>query len=189
MGMGTDYLAGKCLVAMPNMRDPRFERSVIYVCAHNHEGAMGLVINRLIDTITFPELLEQLSIPRPAETIRDIRVHFGGPVEAGRGFVLHSPDYHNDATLPVDGSVAVTATVDILRNIALGEGPDQSLLALGYAGWSAGQLESEILSNGWLHVEADHDLVFGQDQEDKWEQAIRKIGFNVNMLSRDMGHA
>lgn len=183
------YLSGKLLVAMPTMRDPRFERTVIYLCAHNEEGAMGLVVNRLIDSITFPQLLDQLSIVRPASTIEDILVHFGGPVEAGRGFVLHSADYANDSTLVVDDQVAVTATIDILRNIALGRGPRRSMLALGYAGWAAGQLETEIRANGWLHVEADDELVFGLDQDIKWEAAFAKIGIDREMLSVDAGHA
>jgi putative transcriptional regulator len=189
MGFSEEYLVGKLLIAMPNMQDPRFERSVIYICAHNGEGAMGLVVNRLIDTITFPELLDQLDIERPAATIRDVGVHFGGPVESSRGFVLHSPDFQNDATLQVDESVAVTATVDILKNIALGQGPDRSLLALGYAGWSAGQLETEIRANGWLHVDADDELVFGIDQEDKWDRALKKIGVDVDFLTAEAGHA
>jgi putative transcriptional regulator len=184
-----DYLSGKLLVAMPGMRDTRFSQSVVYVCAHNEEGAMGLVVNRLIDSITFPELLEQLGIVRPAPTIADIQVHFGGPVESGRGFVLHSNDFNNDATLHVDRDVSVTATVDVLENIALGRGPKNSILALGYAGWKSGQLESEILANGWLHVDADPDLLFDTDCEDKWERAFAKLGFAPELLSGEAGHA
>ncbi len=184
-----EYLEGKLLVAMPGMRDPRFSQSVVYICAHNEDGAMGLVINRLIDSITFPELLEQLGIARPAPTIADIQVHFGGPVESGRGFVLHSTDFENEATLHVDPGVSVTATVDILEQIALGEGPKRSILALGYAGWRSGQLESEILANGWLHVDADADLLFDTDCEDKWERAFGKLGFAPELLSGEAGHA
>ena len=189
-GIGTgDYLGGKLLVAMPGMRDPRFSQSVVYICAHNKDGAMGLVINRLIDSITFPELLEQLGIARPAPTIEDIQVHFGGPVESSRGFVLHSTDFSNEATLHVDRGVSVTATVDILEQIAVGEGPQSRILALGYAGWRSGQLESEILANGWLHVDADADLLFDTDCEDKWEQAFSRLGFAPELLSGEAGHA
>ncbi|MDG4717546.1 MULTISPECIES: YqgE/AlgH family protein [Thalassospira] len=184
-----EYLGGKLLVAMPGMRDPRFSQSVVYICAHNQDGAMGLVINRVIDSITFPELLEQLGIARPAPTIEDIQVHFGGPVESSRGFVLHSTDFSNEATLHVDPGVSVTATVDILEQIALGEGPKSRILALGYAGWRSGQLESEILANGWLHVDADPDLLFDVDCEDKWEQAFSKLGFAPELLSGEAGHA
>ena len=150
---------------------------------------MGLVVNRLIDSITFPELLEQLGIARPAPTIADIQVHFGGPVESGRGFVLHSTDFENDETLHVDPGVSVTATVDILEQIALGEGPKNSILALGYAGWHSGQLESEILANGWLHVDADADILFGTDCVDIWERAFAKLGFAPELLSGEAGHA
>jgi len=184
-----EYLEGKLLVAMPGMRDPRFSQSVVYICAHNEDGAMGLVINRLIDSITFPELLEQLGIARPAPTIEDIQVHFGGPVESGRGFVLHSTDFENEATLHVDPGVSVTATVDILEQIALGEGPKSSILALGYAGWRSGQLETEIRANGWLHVDADAELLFGTDCEDKWQRAFAKLGFAPELLSGEAGHA
>jgi len=182
------YLTGQLLIAMPNMRDPRFARTVIYMCAHNGDGAMGLVINRLIGSITFPDLLEQLGI-EPANVSEEIRVHFGGPVEQGRGFVLHTADYERDGTLQVTDGVGLTATVDILRDIAKGSGPRQSLLALGYAGWGPGQLDSEIQANGWLNVDADEGLVFGSQLDNKWERAIGKLGFDLSMLSGDAGHA
>ena len=182
------YLTGQLLIAMPSMRDRRFERTVIYMCAHNEEGAMGLVVNRLIGSITFPDLLEQLGIDS-AGVSDEIRVHFGGPVESGRGFVLHSADYEREGTLPVSEAVGLTATVDILRDMAAGSGPRQSLLALGYAGWGPGQLDSEIQANGWLHVAPDEDLVFDEVLDDKWERAIAKLGVDVSMLSGDAGHA
>ena len=182
------YLSGQLLIAMPGMTDPRFEKSVIYVCVHNSDGAMGLVINRAIDSLTFPELLQQLEID-PAAGNDPIRVLFGGPVEQARGFVLHSPDYLQDASLVVDENVALTATIDILRAIAEGKGPANCLLALGYAGWGAGQLDSEIKSNGWLSVDADADLVFGCGLDEKWERAMAKIGIDPRMLSDDAGHA
>ncbi len=182
------YLAGQMLIAMPQMQDSRFTRSVVYVCAHSEEGAMGLVINRLFDEITFPDLLDQLGI-EPTADCEKIRVHFGGPVEAGRGFVLHTPDYANDTTMMVADGVALTATIDVLKAIADGSGPDRSLLALGYAGWSAGQLDDEIRENVWLNVPADPELLFGRDLDHKWERAIAKLGIDVSMLSGDAGHA
>ena len=181
-------LSGQLLIAMPGMTDARFEKSVIYMCAHNSDGAMGLVVNRPIDSLTFPELLEQLEIESPNEN-EPIRVLFGGPVEQARGFVLHSPDYLQDASLVVDENVALTATIDILRAIAEGTGPNNCLLALGYAGWGPGQLDSEIKSNGWLNVDADAELLFGDDLDEKWEKAMAKIGIDPRMLSEDAGHA
>jgi putative transcriptional regulator len=181
-------LAGSLLVAMPQMSDPRFERAVIFMCAHNEEGAMGLVINKLFDQLSFGDLLDQLEIPAGPRT-QPIRVHAGGPVEAGRGFVLHSDDYLREGTMLVDSGFALTATVDILRAIADGEGPRSSILALGYAGWGPGQLETEMASNGWLHVPADPDLVFGNDLDHKWLRALQKLGISPTALSRDAGHA
>ncbi|MEQ9560151.1 MAG: YqgE/AlgH family protein [Rhodospirillales bacterium] len=182
------YLAGHLLIAMPNMPDERFSKTVIYMCAHNAEGAMGLVINKPLETLSFPDLLEQLDIV-PSDLKHPINVHFGGPVESGRGFVLHTPDYLQEATMVVDDQIALTATVDILQAIADGAGPRQSLLALGYAGWGPGQLDSEIKANGWLHVAADPILVFGGSMDDKWEQAMLKIGVDPRMLSDEAGHA
>ena len=184
----TEFLSGKVLIAMPTMTDPRFFKAVIYMCAHSMEGAMGLVINRSLDSLTFPDLLDQLSIPA-LETAERIVVHFGGPVESGRGFVLHSPDYLQDSSMIVDEQIALTATVDILKAMATGSGPRHSMLALGYAGWGPGQLDNEILRNGWLHVDADEELVFGPDNEHKWENAMAKIGIDPRMLSDEAGHA
>lgn len=182
------YLTGRLLIAMPTMLDPRFARTVIYMCAHNDEGAMGLVINRLIGSITFPDLLEQLGIDHSQVSDR-IRVHFGGPVESGRGFVLHSGDYTQDGTLQVSSDLALTATVDILRDMADGGGPRLSMLALGYAGWGPGQLDAEIQANGWLHGDADEALVFDDDLDGKWQRAIGKLGVDISMLSGEAGHA
>ncbi|HTP82980.1 MAG TPA: YqgE/AlgH family protein [Alphaproteobacteria bacterium] len=182
------YYTGHLLAAMPQMEDPRFERSVIYLCAHNAEGAMGLVVNRLFDAITFPDLLEQLNIETGPKT-EQIRVHFGGPVESGRGFVLHTDDYVRDGTLKVRSGFALTATVDILKAIAVGEGPRHSLLALGYSGWGPGQLESEIAANGWLVVPADPTIVFDQELEDKWQRALAATGVSIASLSGVSGRA
>lgn len=182
-------LAGTLLVAMPQMLDPRFARSVVYLCAHSEEaGAMGLVINKLAGSLTMGELFAQLDLP-PSSRVGARPVHFGGPVETGRGFVLHTADYRDDGTLLVADELAVTATLDILRAIGTGQGPRQSLLALGYAGWAPGQLENEIQGNGWLHCDADADLVFGDDIDEKYGRALRKIGIDPGMLSNEAGHA
>lgn len=180
-------LAGQLLIAMPQMQDHRFVRSVIFLCAHNEEGAMGLVVNKIIDSVTMPELLEKLGIPTP-NLSGLARVHAGGPVEEGRGFVLHSDDYVEENTLVV-GSMALTATLDILRAIGRGEGPRRSLLALGYAGWGPGQLDAEMQHNGWLHVPADEAIVFDEQISDKWQRALAKLGVDPLSLSGDAGHA
>lgn len=182
------YLTGQLLIAMPSMPDARFARTVIYVCAHTADGAMGLVVNRLFGAISFPDLLDQLGIETD-DLKGDARIHFGGPVESGRGFVLHSTDFIRDGTLVVDEGVALTATVDILRAIAEGNGPRHRFLALGYAGWGPGQLDAEIQANGWLHAPSDPRLLFDHDLESKWERAIAKLGVNLSMLSAEAGHA
>ena len=182
-------LAGQLLVAMPQMLDQRFARSVIYLCAHSEDaGAMGLVINKLLNSLTMGELFAQLDIS-PSRIVDSRPVHFGGPVEAGRGFVLHTSDYSEDATLVVDDNMAVTATLEILRAIGKGQGPRHSLFALGYAGWAPGQLDAEIQANGWLSVAADNDIVFDPDQDGKWRRALAKLGIDLSMLSTDAGHA
>src|SRR3954462_6408732 len=190
------YLDGQLLIAMPVMEDPRFERSVIYLCAHSAEGAMGIIINRPAGSIDFPELLVQLDIIRKADQIRlpenagTMKVLRGGPMDTGRGFVLHSSDFFiRDATLPIDDKICLTATVDILKAIAKGAGPRHAILALGYAGWAPGQLENEIQHNGWLHCDADPDLIFGRDVEEKYLRALRKIGIDPGMLSNEAGDA
>lgn len=182
------YLGGHLLVAMPQMPDPRFARAVVYLCAHTSDGAMGLIVNKLIESLSFPDLLRQLGIESPGGADA-IRVHFGGPVEAARGFVLHSTDYVHDATMVVDDQFALTATIDVLKAIAKGAGPRRSLLALGYAGWAPGQLDQEIQSNGWLTVPASADLVFGSDIDHTWQQAIERIGVDLGKLSSNAGHA
>jgi len=190
------YLDGSLLVAMPAMGDPRFAKSVIYMCAHSADGAMGIIINQRAPNISFTELLEQLDIVPPQDRIRlpvglgGMAVHLGGPVETGRGFVLHSADYFKaESTLPIDESVCLTATIDILRDIAKGSGPDKALLALGYAGWAPGQLESEIHANGWLHCNADPDLIFDPEVDRKYNRALGRIGIDPMRLVNDSGHA
>jgi len=182
------FLTGQLLIAMPQMPDPRFARSVIYLCAHSDDGAMGLVINRLFEELSFRELLDQVGL-EGGSAANEVRVHSGGPVESGRGFVLHSADFVHDETMVVDEGIALTASVDILRAIAHGEGPRQSLLALGYAGWGPGQLETEIHGNGWLNAPSDDDLLFGDALETKWKRAIAKIGIDFSKLSGESGRA
>ena len=193
---GGGYLDGQLLVAMPGMADDRFARAVIYVCAHSAEGAMGIVLNRPASDLNFPDLLVQLEIVPESERIKlpqrlgRMPVLVGGPVETSRGFVLHSPDFYIDqSTLPIDDAVCLTATIDILRAIAKGEGPQDAVLALGYAGWSAGQLETEIQANGWLNCPADSDLVFNSSVDVKYDLALRRIGIDPAMLSAEAGHA
>lgn len=182
-------LDGKLLIAMPGMGDPRFERAVILLCAHSDEGAMGLIVNKPSADLSFAGLLEQLSIPR-APAGRDIRVHFGGPVERGRGFVLHSADYiGGPATMRIDGRYGMTATLDILEALAQGAGPSQALLALGYAGWGPGQLEAEIRANGWLVGDAPGELVFSRDDAGKWAGALKGLGIDPLTLSGSAGRA
>ncbi len=182
------YLTGQLLIAMPQMRDPRFERSVIYVCVHNEDGAMGLVVNELASEFTFADLLLQLEIDAGGEA-GGVPIYIGGPVESGRGFVLHTSDYTQGGTITVNSEICLTATIDILKDIAAGDGPRQSLLALGYSGWGAGQLDDEIQKNSWLNVQADETLLFGGDLEHKWERSIAKLGVDVSLLSGDAGHA
>ncbi len=190
------FLDGQLLVAMPGMTDERFARSVIYLCAHSADGAMGIILNRPASVRNFPELLEQLRVIDSDERIKlpsaakNIQVLFGGPVQTDRGFVLHSADFHiRNSTLTIDEGVSLTATIDILRAIALGEGPDRALLALGYAGWGAGQLENEIQLNGWLHCPADPAIVFDRDLDTKYSRALRSIGIDLASLSVTAGHA
>ena len=189
-------LEGQFLIAMPSLREGPFARSVVYMCAHRDDGAMGLIINQRVDEIDFAELLGQLGVvPAEPETslppkAGEVRVMRGGPVETGRGFVLHSADYGAaDSTVKIADDVCLTATVDILRAIAAGGGPSHAVLALGYAGWSSGQLESEILANGWLTCPADPEIIFDADDASKYDRALAKLGANLGTLSSDAGHA
>lgn len=183
------YLDRQLLIAMPTMGDPRFARTVIYMCSHNAEGAMGLVINKPYPGLTFPNLLTQLGIEPTIDN--DIIVRLGGPVETGRGFVLHSTDYMHQGSVKLDESrgIGLTATLDVLRAIANGTGPQRSLFALGYAGWGPGQLDAEIQENAWLAAPADPDLIFDSDLDALWERAVRKIGVDVAKLSSVAGRA
>ena len=196
MGEATDKctdghagLSGKLLIAMPGMSDPRFDRTVVYICAHSDDGAIGLVVNRRADNVSQKDLFGQLDIA--VDPSREAAwVHYGGPVEMGRGFVLHSSDYHlEEATLEVDNAFSMTATIEVLKAIAAGEGPRRAMIALGYAGWGEGQLEDELQRNGWLTCDADEEIVFGRANEEKWEAALAKLGVDPRMLSAEGGSA
>src|SRR5713226_2677531 len=195
-GLARGYLDGQMLIATPAMSDERFARSVIYICAHSSEGAMGIIVNQPAPHISFPDLLVKLDVIPAADLIQlppragVVKVLKGGPVETERGFVLHSADFFiENSTLPIDDGICLTATLDILNAIARGDGPQSAVLALGYAGWSPGQLETEIQENGWLHCAADPELIFGPDTEGKYGKALRKIGIDPGMLSSESGHA
>ncbi|MDP9127321.1 MAG: YqgE/AlgH family protein [Pseudomonadota bacterium] len=182
------WLTGQFLIAMPGMPDPRFTHAVIYICSHGPNGAMGLIINRLFGEADFEMLLSQLEIKTSGD-VPDVPVHFGGPVEPGRGFVLHSDDYLREGTIRVGDGIALTATVEILDSIVKRAGPERLLMALGYTGWGAGQLEEEVKANGWLTVTADEDILFDPLIETKWNKSLAKIGISPLMLSGEAGHA
>ena len=179
----SDFLDGQILIAMPGMKDPRFHRTLVYLCAHSEDGAMGLIVNKPAETLVLRDLFGRLGIEIDGSA-GDQAVRFGGPVETGRGFVLHSADYHaKDATMRVDQNTSMTATVDILHAIAEDLGPAQAVVALGYAGWSPGQLEAEIQRNGWLYCPPDPALLYGTENEEKWDRAMAMIGVDPSHLA------
>ena len=188
-------LCGKLLIAMPGMGDSRFERSVVYICAHSREGAMGFIVNRTMESPTIPEFLEQLEIiskgekTQIPEKLSAGSMHVGGPVEPGRGFVLHTPDYESASTVEVRNNVCLTATLEILRAIATGKGPKKAILTLGYSGWASGQLEDEISSNGWLTVDATDEILFECRNREKYRKSLELLGIDESLLSSDAGHA
>lgn len=183
-------LTGKLLIAMPDMGDPRFEQSVVFLCSHDDSGAMGLIVNKPTTDVTLMDLLKQLEIDCKTRKSGEMPIHFGGPVETSRGFVLHSPDYEaNLHSLKVNDAFSMTATLDVLEDIAKGSGPQQALLTLGYSGWGPGQLESEIAQNGWLTADSDPDLVFGLPDGGKWSGALDRLGISPLMLSASAGRA
>lgn len=181
-------LAGHFLIAMPGMADARFAKTVVFIWTHTPEAAMGVVVNRLFGTVSFEELLTQLEIEASAP-VADLPVHLGGPVEQGRGFVLHSSELMREESLSVAEDIALTVSLDILRDIAAGRGPKRVLFALGYAGWGPGQLDQEIQANGWLTAPADSDILFDTDMDTKWDRAVRLIGIEPSMLSAEAGRA
>lgn len=188
------FLDDQFLIAMPGMKDERFARSVIYICAHSEEGAMGLIINQ-VQQMLFPDLMVQLGVLDEKQAIRlppkarDLVIRHGGPVDRSRGFVLHSDDYMVESSMPVSDEICLTATVDILRAISTGTGPRHALMALGYSGWGAGQLEQEIAENGWLTCPASLDLLFDADIDRKYDRILASIGINPAHLSIQAGHA
>lgn len=182
-------LTGKLLIAMPGMGDMRFEHSVVFLCSHGDEGAMGLIVNKPAEDVKLAHLLKQLEI-EPASSDQDMPVHFGGPVENARGFVLHSPEYVSSLqSMEISDVFSMTATLDILEDIAIGSGPDRALMMLGYAGWGPGQLESEIAMNGWLTADAEAGLVFDVPDSEKWSAALHSLGVDPLTLSACAGHA
>lgn len=189
-------LKGDVLIAMPDMDDSRFRRSVIYICEHTAKGTMGIVLNRAMSSMSFVDLLQQVNVLEEKNAVllpsaaSGISIHKGGPVETGRGFVLHSNDYHlENLTVRIDDQVSLTETLEILKALARGEGPKQSFIALGYAGWSSGQLEGEILRNGWLHGPSTSEIIFGADLDAKYDAALAEIGVDPALLSNLAGHA
>jgi putative transcriptional regulator len=193
---GPSYLSGQLLVAMPTMSDRRFRRSVIYLCSHSKEGAMGLIVNQRSPDVSLADLLSQLGLSDDGadqagpEELLEQGVLNGGPVSTERGFVLHTNDYFaEEATLAIGDGICLTATIEILKAMAAGQGPRRSVLALGYAGWAPGQLEAEIGANGWLHCPADRDLIFDPDLELKYVRALSKIGIDLSHLISEAGHA
>ncbi len=185
---GIGWLTGDLLVAMPAMLDPRFEKTVILMCSHGPEGAMGIVLNRIFSDASFRSLLDQLKVSIGPST-PELPVHYGGPVDPVRGFVIHSSEYKRVGTTEITPVISLTATIEILQDLAKGTGPARACLALGYAGWSPGQLEAEIQANGWLSVPADEDIIFDQDIETKWNRALGKLGVSPSSLVGDVGHA
>lgn len=183
------FLTGKLLIAMPFHEDPRFYQSVIYVCGHDETGAMGIMINKPLITVEFSDLLEQLGIEHTKKLTPDLPVYYGGPVEIGRGFVLHTPDYLSDASVMLAENFALTATIDVLRALSRNYGPANSIVALGYVGWGVGQLEQEINTNSWLILDATSDLIFQTDYEELWRSAMLSIGIDPKNITIDFGHA
>lgn len=179
---------GKVILSMPQISDNRFDHSVIYICSHREQGTMGIILNKIFDSVTFPEILSQFSISSDPY-FECVPVHFGGPVETGRGFVLHSNDYQNEGTLKVDDNIYLTATLDILKAISESNGPSKYMMALGYAGWGPGQLEVEIQENSWLVAPGKSKYIFDKNLHSKWENALKDMGIDHDKLSSDSGHA
>lgn len=182
------HLTGQILVAMPQMRDPRFKEAVIFMCGHDEQGAMGIIVNKLLESVTFEDLLEQLNLDNMG-LISELPVHYGGPVEIGRGFVLHSSEYMSEASVEITGDIALSASTGVLSDVAEGAGPDHLLMALGYAGWGAGQLEAEIMENGWLVLPADASILFGGHPQTLWRRTLQKFGVEPENLFDHVGRA
>ena len=182
------YLTGQIMIAMPQMQDPRFKEAVVFMCGHDDQGAMGIVVNKLIDSVALVDLLEQLNLSQEAFG-GDLQVHYGGPVEIGRGFVLHSSDYLGENSVEITTDIALSASTNVLSDVVHGKGPDHLLLALGYAGWSSGQLEEEIMQNGWLTLPADASILFDDSPTTLWRRTLQKFGVDPDHLFSHTGHA
>ena len=184
------FLAGKLIIAMPTMSDPRFKRSVVCICAHNEDGAIGIIINKIIESLSFSKIIKQLKLKKNMikNDYKD-HIYFGGPVETERGFILHSADYSSENSTSINSEISMTASTEILQALIDGNGPNKSIVALGYAGWGPGQLDTEIQSNAWLSVESDLELVFSAKTAEKWDMALEKIGVNPALLSTEAGRA
>ena len=188
--MESPFLSGKLIVAMPTMSDPRFKRSVIYVCAHNEDGAIGIIINKIIESLSFSKIIRQLKLKKnKVKKCYTEKIYFGGPVETERGFILHSADYSSENSTSINTEISMTASTEILQALIDGNGPNKSIVALGYAGWGPGQLDTEIRSNAWLSVQSDPELIFSDKTADKWDMALEKIGVNPALLSTEAGRA
>lgn len=181
-------LSGQLLIAMPSIKDHNFEQSVIYICWHDKNGAMGIIINKVIESLYLSDILSQINISYKQQN-NNLPVYFGGPVEIGKGFVLHTTDYTDNNSIKINNNIALTANIDILKNITSSNTPKKKLLALGYTGWSAGQLENELKTNSWLQVEADDNLIFDTNSDNRWEKTINKLGIKSDMLFHEIGHA
>ena len=188
--MESPFLSGKLIIAMPTMSDPRFKRSVVCICAHNEDGAIGIIINKIIESLSFSKIIKQLKLKKNM-TKSDYKDHiyFGGPVETERGFILHSADYSSENSTSINSEISMTASTEILQALIDGNGPNKSIVALGYAGWGPGQLDTEIQSNAWLSVESDLELIFSAKTAEKWDMALEKIGVNPALLSTEAGRA
>ena len=181
-------LTGKLLISMPSLEDERFYKTVIYMCAHSSEGAMGIIINKKIDYDLYPDLLEQLGIDKPLEN-KKLFLRYGGPVESGRGFVLHTDEIIRKESITIDDGIVLTSTTEFFDDLAKGQGPKNSILALGYAGWGPGQLEKEITTNSWMNFSTDLGFLFDEEVSKKWSQAYKLLGIDPNKLSYHSGRA
>ncbi len=186
--MVNNYLTGKCLVSMPHIDDEIFSRSVVYICMHNQDGAMGFMVNKLLKEFYFSDLISQFNISKTTP-LEPIVLHQGGPLERIRGFVLHSRDYSKDGTLAIDDNFAVSSSINVLSDIAFGKGPRYNLIALGYSSWSPRQLEREIVFNNWLVVDPTPDLLFKTKDEEKWQRAVDELGFDIGRINLHTGRA
>ncbi len=185
----SNYFTGKLLIATPLLNGSCFEKSVVYLCAHNNTGAMGILVNLTLNNMKYSDLLKEVGIRDSEINCSELPIYFGGPVEAGKGFILHTNDYHSFSTQLIKDNISLTSTVDILKDMASGRGPNKKIIALGCAGWGPGQIEKEIKENAWITIPANENLVFGENNKYKWQQAIDSLGIDLTMLSHVVGNA